>query len=66
MKTYEVEFTSSTFRTYYVDAESEHEANEIALKALEEDFEVSPAWVENAEINYIEQIGRTETPESCE
>ena len=60
MKTYEVEFTSSTFRTYYVDAESEHEANEIAIKVLEEDFEVSPAWIENAEINYIEEIPQSE------
>ena len=66
MKTYEVEFTSSTFRTYYIDAKSESEANERAIKVLGEDFEVSPAWKENAEINYIEQIGRTETPESCE
>ena len=56
MKTYEVEFTSSTFRTYYVDAESENEANEMAIKLLEEDFEVSPAWKKNAEIIYSEQL----------
>ena len=65
MKTYEVEFTSSTFRKYYIDAESENEANKIALKVLEEDFEVTPAWLENAEINYIEEIGRTELPQGC-
>ena len=56
MKTYEVEFTSRTFRSYYVDAESESEANEIAIKFLEEDVEVSKAWKENSGINYIEQL----------
>lgn len=56
MKTYEVEFTSRTFRSYYVNAESESEANEMAIKFLEEDVEVSKAWRENSSINYIEQL----------
>ena len=56
MKTYEVEFTSRTFRSYYVNAESESEANEMAIKFLEEDVEVSKAWKENSDIIYTEQI----------
>ena len=60
MKTYEVEFTSRTFRSYYVNAKSESEANEMAIKFLEEDVEVSKAWKENSEINYIEQLPESE------
>ena len=56
MKTYEVEFTSRTFRSYYVNAESDSQANEITIKFLEEDVEVSKAWKENSDINYIEQL----------
>ena len=71
MKTYEVEFTSSMtmypdFRQYYIDANSENEAEQMAVKVLAEDFELDRLWKDNAEINYIEEIGRTETPESCE
>ena len=43
-KTYEVEFTSTTSRHYYVDAKNKAEAEEKAIDELENDTEVSSAW----------------------
>ena len=52
MKKYEVEFKSTTYRTYLVDAVSEEQAERFAYKVLEEDdWKVSEAWKENAEIS---------------
>ena len=54
MKKYEVEFQSTTYRTYFVDAVSEKQAERFAYKVLEEDdWKVSEAWKENAEISII-------------
>ena len=51
---YEVEFKSTTYRTYLVDAVSEKQAERFAYKVLEEDdWEVSEVWKENAEVSII-------------
>ncbi len=61
MKTYEVEFKSTTYRHYYVDAKNKAEAEEKAIEELQLDTEVSSAWVENAE---VERIADTETQDT--
>tara|TARA_R100000808_G_scaffold18770_1_gene41048 strand:+ start:616 stop:816 length:201 start_codon:yes stop_codon:yes gene_type:complete len=53
MKTYEVEFKSTTYRTYHVEAPSKKFAEEAAIEELQMDTEVSNAWVENAEVSAI-------------
>ena len=53
-KTYEVEFKSTTYRHYYVDAKNKAEAEEKAIDELENDTEVSRAWVENSKVERIE------------
>jgi hypothetical protein len=53
MKTYEVEFKSTTYRHYIVDAKNKAEAEENAMEELQMDTEVSNAWVENAEVSAI-------------
>ena len=53
MKKYEVEFKSTTYRTYQVDAVSEKQAERFAYKVLDADPETSTAWKENAELSII-------------
>ena len=53
MKTYEVEFKSTTYRHYIVEAPSRKFAEEAAVKELQMDTEVSNVWVENAEISAV-------------
>jgi hypothetical protein len=53
---YEVEFKSTTYRTFLVPkdvVDSEEEAEVRAFEMLEDDDEVSSAWRENAEISKI-------------
>jgi len=61
MKTYEVEFESTTCRHYYVDAKNKAEAEENAIEELQMDTEVSSAWVENSK---IVRIADTETQDT--
>ena len=58
MKTYEVEFRSTTYRHYYVDAESTEEAEEKAMEQLQTEGEASPCWVENAEVGSIGELNK--------
>ena len=53
MKTYEVEFKSTTYRHYIVEAPSKKFAEEAAIEELQIDTEVSNVWVENAEVSAI-------------
>lgn len=53
MKTYEVEFKSTTYRTYHVTAPNKKFAEEYATEELKGDEKVSRAWVENAEVSAI-------------
>ena len=58
-KTYEVEIASTTYRTYYVDAESPKEAQNRAFEELDADWEISKAWKQNAEVVFCEPQGGT-------
>jgi|TARA_R110000851_G_scaffold5872_6_gene23908 hypothetical protein len=53
MKKYEIEIGSTTYRTYYVSADSQEEAEELALAEVGTDFEIPQAWAENAEVTCI-------------
>lgn len=57
MKRYEVEFKSTTYRAYLVDAVSKKQAERFAYQVLEEDdWKVSEVWKENAEVQSITEI----------
>ncbi len=53
MKTFEIEIASTTYRTYYIDAESQDDAVSRAFDEMEADWEISKAWKENAEITQV-------------
>ncbi len=53
MEKYEIEVGSTTYRTYYITAESQEKAEELALKEVGFDFEISQAWAENAEVTCV-------------
>ena len=53
MKTYEVEFKSTTSRQYCVDAKNKAEAEEKAWEELQHDTEITAAWVESAEVHTL-------------
>lgn len=53
MKTYEIEIASTTYRTYYIDADSQEEAEMIAFQEVDADWEISKAWRQNAEITHV-------------
>ena len=55
-KKYEVEIMGTTYRTYYITAESQEKAEEMAFEAVDEDWEISKAWKRNAEVSYIEEF----------
>jgi len=46
---WEAEFSSTTFRTIEVEAESESEAEYLAEKALQDDEHISREWWKNSE-----------------
>jgi NADPH-dependent ferric siderophore reductase len=51
--TYEVTFESTTYRTYTVKAVDSATAEEMAQEVLQDDFDVSSAWKENAQIETV-------------
>ena len=57
MKTrwYEVEIKGTTYRTYDIKAESKEKAEEMALDAVDEDWEISKEWKRNAEVESCEK-----------
>ena len=54
-KWYEVEIKGTTYRTYDIKAESKEKAKEMALNAVDEDWEISKAWKKSAEVEYCEK-----------
>lgn len=50
---YHIEYKSTTYRSYVVEAEDRDEALREAEAQLAEDEEVSKAWKENADAIYI-------------
>ena len=55
MKTYEVEIMGTTYRTYYIDAESEDDAIDRAFDEVDADWEINKAWKQNAELSFCEE-----------
>ena len=54
-KWYEVEIKGTTYRTYDIKAESKKKAKELALLSVDEDWEISKAWKQSAEVEYCEK-----------
>ncbi len=55
MKTFEIEISSTTYRTYFIDSESQDDAVSRAFDEMEADWEISKAWKRNAEVSFIEE-----------
>ena len=58
MNKYEVEFKSTTYRTYIVDAPNRKFAEEFAVEELQTDTDVSSAWLENAQVGSIGELNK--------
>ena len=54
MKTFEIEMSATTYRTFTIKAESLEDAEELAFYALDNDEEVNSAWKDNAKIESSE------------
>ena len=65
-KFYDVEFMATTYRTYEVEASSQEEAEEIAFAQLDEDWEVSKAWKQDAEVSHVEELETESKEDSME
>jgi len=55
IKTYEIELAGTTCRTYYIDAESQEDAELRVFQEVDADWELSKEWKQNAEIIHIEE-----------
>ena len=58
MKTFEIEIASTTYRTYFIDSESQDDAVSRAFDEMEADWEISKAWKQNAEVSFVEEQER--------
>jgi hypothetical protein len=56
-KIYEVEMSSTTYRTFEVVADSSEDAQNIAFAQLDEDYMISTAWKEGASIVSCDPLG---------
>ena len=59
MKIYEVEMSSTTYRTFEIVADSPEDAQNKAFAQLDADWEISKAWKQNAEVVFCEPLGGT-------
>ena len=59
MNTYEIEMSSTTYRTYFIDSESIDNAISKAFDEMEADQEISKSWKQNAEVVFCEPQGGT-------
>ncbi len=66
MKTYEVEIMGTTYRTYYIDAESEDEAVDRAMDEVDADWEIPKVWKLNAELSFVEEQEKESEEDSME
>lgn len=66
MKTFEIEIASTTYRTYFIDAESQDEAETRAFEEVDADWEISKAWRQNAEITHVEEQEKESEEDSME
>jgi len=58
-KLFEVEFASTTYRTFEVEADSPAKAQDIAFSQLDEDYNISRAWKEEAQVVSCNPVGGT-------
>ena len=58
-KIYEVEMSSTTYRTFEVVADSPEDAQNIAFTQLDEDYMISTAWKEGASVVSCNPLGGT-------
>ena len=58
-KIYEVEMSSTTYRTFEIVADSPEDAQNKAFSQLDSDWEISKAWKENADIVSCNPLGGT-------
>ncbi len=65
-KKYEVEIMGTTYRTYYITAESQEKAEEMAFKEVDADWEISKVWKQNAELSYSEEMEEENEEDSME
>ena len=65
-KKYEVEIMGTTYRTYYITAESQEQAEEMAFKEVDADWEISKSWKQNAELSYSEEMEEENEEDSME
>jgi hypothetical protein len=66
MKTFEIEIASTTYRTYFIDAESQDEAETRVFQEVDADWEISKAWKQNAEVSFIEEKEKESEEDSLE
>ena len=66
MKTYEVEIMGTTYRTYFIDAESEDDAVDRAMDEVGADWEIPKAWKLNAELSFVEEQEKESEEDSME
>ena len=65
-KWYQVEIMGTTYRTYYIDAESEDNAIERAFEEVDADWEISRVWKRNAELSFCEEEIKESEEDSME
>lgn len=66
MKTFEIEIASTTYRTYFIDSESQDDAVSRAFDEVEADWEISKAWKQNAEVSFVEEREKESEEDSME
>ena len=66
MKTFEIEIASTTYRTYFIDSESQDDAVSRAFDEMEADWEISKAWKQNAEVSLVEEEEKEPKEDSME
>lgn len=66
MKTFEIEIASTTYRTYFIDAESQDDAETRVFQEVDADWEISKAWKQNAEVSFIEEREKESEEDSME
>ena len=65
-KKYEIEIMGTTYRTYYITAESQEKAEEMAFEEVDADWEISKVWKQNAELSYSEEMEDENEEDSME
>lgn len=66
MKTYEVEIMGTTYRTYFIDAESADDAVDRAMDEVDADWEIPKVWKLNAELSFVEEQEKESEEDSME